>query len=59
MSEEMKVNPVRAKELLENITHVVERIRAVNKTGKNVRDFLSAELRHSTSISKSASNNAD
>ncbi|KAK8195371.1 hypothetical protein HDK77DRAFT_167118 [Phyllosticta capitalensis] len=50
MSEEMKVNPVRAKELLENITHVVERIRAVNKTGKNVRLIAVSKLKPATDI---------
>ncbi|KAK7519215.1 hypothetical protein IWZ03DRAFT_168177 [Phyllosticta citriasiana] len=50
MSEEMKVNPVRAKELLENITQVTERIRAVNKTGRNVRLIAVSKLKPATDI---------
>lgn len=40
---DMKVNPARATELIENIAHVSHRIGLANKAGRNVRrTFLTA-----------------
>lgn len=35
--DDMKVNPARATELIENIAHVSHRIGLANKAGRNVR----------------------
>lgn len=35
-SEEMQVNPQRAKQLVESLQHVVEQVRAANSAGRNV-----------------------
>ena len=36
MAEEMRINPQRAKHLVENISYVRQRIQEVNKTSRNV-----------------------
>lgn len=35
-SEEMQVNPQRAKQLVENLQHVAEQVRSANSAGRNV-----------------------
>lgn len=48
--DDMKVNPLRAKELLENVAHVAGRIKAANKTAKNVRLIAVSKLKPATDV---------
>ncbi|OJD28925.1 family pyridoxal phosphate enzyme [Diplodia corticola] len=47
---DMKVNPLRATELIENIAHVSDRIRAANKAGRNVRLIAVSKLKPATDV---------
>ncbi|KAL0264210.1 hypothetical protein SLS55_000157 [Diplodia seriata] len=46
----MKVNPLRATELIENIAHVSDRIRHANKAGRNVRLIAVSKLKPATDV---------
>ncbi|KAF2157272.1 hypothetical protein K461DRAFT_283958 [Myriangium duriaei CBS 260.36] len=46
----MHVNPLRAKELAENLSSVLQRIQAVNKGGKNVRLIAVSKLKPASDI---------
>ncbi|GME63893.1 putative family pyridoxal phosphate enzyme protein [Neofusicoccum parvum] len=48
--DDMKVNPLRAKELVENIAHVSDRIRAANKAARNVRLIAVSKLKPATDV---------
>ncbi|EKG20026.1 Alanine racemase [Macrophomina phaseolina MS6] len=48
--DDMKVNPQRARELVENIAHVADRIKAANKTGRNVRLIAVSKLKPATDV---------
>ncbi|PNS15836.1 UPF0001 protein [Sphaceloma murrayae] len=48
--EDMYINPQRAKELAENLSGVVQKIKAVNKTGRNVRLIAVSKLKPANDI---------
>ncbi|GAB7349879.1 hypothetical protein MBLNU459_g0574t1 [Dothideomycetes sp. NU459] len=49
-SDEMQINPQRAKQLVENLQHVVEQVRAANSAGRNVRLIAVSKLKPATDI---------
>ncbi|KAF4551043.1 putative pyridoxal phosphate homeostasis protein [Elsinoe fawcettii] len=49
-AEEMHINPARAKELAENLGSVVQKIRSVNKSGRNVRLIAVSKLKPANDI---------
>ncbi|KAJ9649589.1 hypothetical protein H2201_007134 [Coniosporium apollinis] len=50
MAEEMHVNPQRAKQLIENLSHVNKTIQAANKSGKSIRLIAVSKLKPATDI---------
>jgi hypothetical protein len=50
MAEEMQINPQRAKQLVENLTHISSRINSANISGKPVRLIAVSKLKPATDI---------
>lgn len=49
-SEEMRVDPQRAKQLTENLGHILQRMKAANQHGKNVRLIAVSKLKPASDI---------
>ncbi|OCL08737.1 hypothetical protein AOQ84DRAFT_363849 [Glonium stellatum] len=50
MAEEMQVNPQRAKQLAESLTHITQRIQSANKSSKPIRLIAVSKLKPATDI---------